>query len=167
MAESADHSDRRAQKVAAIGLILQIVACCGMWVLSFWAQSDAIAVVARLMLVGIPVWLILFLVQEKMRRVAHEALETEELKRVRKSGSDDALFALDDEALLLEQNRLRWMVKWMLPATTIICASLLIGGNFIGWGWSLDTVFDADGLRRTKHPNVRFAARPRNGRSPR
>ncbi len=154
MTEPGTPGDRRAQYVAAFGFILQLVSCAGLWGLSYWAKSDAIAAVARLMLIGVPIWLILLLTFKQIRRVSAEALETAELKRARAAGTADALFELDDEALLLEQNRLRWMVRWLLPLVTVVLALFLLGGHFTGWSWTLDEAFGKDGLRRTQQPTM-------------
>ena len=62
MTESTTSSDRLAQRVAAFGFILQVVFCASLWGLAYWSKSDAVAVVARLMVVGLPIWLILFLI---------------------------------------------------------------------------------------------------------
>ena len=154
MTESGTPGDRRAQYVAAFGFILQLVSCAGLWGLSYWAKSDAIGAVARLMLIGVPIWFILLLTFKQIRRVGAEALETAELKRARAAGTADALFELDDEALLLEQNRLRWMVRWLLPLVTVVLALFLLGGHFTGWSWTLDEAFGKDGLRRTQQPTM-------------
>ena len=154
MTESGTPSDRRAQLVAGVGFVGQLAACLTFWGLSIWAQSDAIASVARLMVIGLPVWFILFLVFRQIRRVSNEALETAELKRVRSSGVSEGIFELDDEALLLEQNRLRWMVRWMLPAVTIFLALFLIAGHFVGWTWTLEGAFAKGGLRPTQDANL-------------
>lgn len=154
MSEPNTPRDRRAQQVSLLGLVLQVLLCGGLWVLAVFARSDAIAVLARLMIIGIPIWLVLYLVFKQMRRVAAEALETAELKRAHAAGAGEALFEFDDDALLLEQNRLRWMIKWLLPSVTIVAAIILVGGSFVGWSWSPDTVFEQGGLRHTQNPTM-------------
>jgi membrane protease subunit HflK len=154
MTDPATPDDRRAQHVAALGFVLQLVSCGALWGLSYWSKSDAIASVTRLIVIGLPIWLILFLVFKQMRRVSAEALEVAELKRAREAGSADAIFELDDEALLLEQNRLRWMARWMLPSVTVVLAAFLLVGHLVGWGWVLEEAFAKDGLRRTQEPTM-------------
>ncbi len=154
MSEANTPSDRRAQQVSLLGLVLQFLLCGGVWALAVLSRSDAIAVLARLMIVGIPIWLVLYLIFKQMRRVAAEGLETAELRRAHEAGAGDALFEFEDEALLLEQNRLRWMIKWFLPGVTVVAATILVGGSFLGWSWSLDTVFESDGLHRTQNPTM-------------
>ena len=106
------------------------------------------------MLAGLPIWFVLFLVFKQLRRVGAEELETAELRRTRAEGASETIFELEDEALLLEQNRLRWMVRWFLPSTTVIVTILLLVGHFLGWGWMLDKAFATDGLQRTQQPHL-------------
>ncbi len=146
--------DRRAQHVAALGLILQAATFATLAGVAVWSRSHAIAAVARWMLAGLPIWFVLLLVFKQLRRVEAERLESAELRRARAEGAADSIFEMDDEALLLEQNRLRWMVRWFLPATTVAVAAILLAGHFIGWGWSLDKAFAPDGLRRTEEPTL-------------
>ncbi len=120
--------------------------------LAVWSQSDAIAALARLVAVGIPIWFVLFLIFKQLRRVAAEQLETAELKQARAAADSDAIFELDDEALLLEQNRLRWMLRWILPGVSVALFLYLLIGHFVGWGWSLQEAFSSQQLHRTEEP---------------
>ena len=76
MSEPTRPSDRRAQHVAALGLILQAAAFGTVLGISIWSKSHAIAAVARCMLAGLPIWFVLFLVFKQLRRVGAEELET-------------------------------------------------------------------------------------------
>ncbi len=154
MTESATPSDRRAQVVAGVGFVGQFATCAVFWGLAYWTRSDALATVARLMVIGLPVWLVLFLVFKQIRRVSAEALETAELKRSREAGASEGIFELDDEALLLEQNRLRWMVRWLLPTVTILLALFLVVGHFAAFDWTLEGAFAKEGMRRTQQPTL-------------
>lgn len=145
MSEPSAINHRRAEHVSALGFILQLAAYGTLLGVSVWSGSDAIGATSRLMLIGLPVWLVLFLVFKQMRRVSAEALETAELARTRAAAQPEALFGMDDEALLLEQNRLQWMVRFLLPAVTILLAILLLGGHFVGWKWTLEGAFHATG----------------------
>ncbi|UCE61238.1 MAG: hypothetical protein JSU63_05710 [Phycisphaerales bacterium] len=156
MTDPTTPSDHRAQHVAAVGFVLQTAAFATLLWASLWTQSDAITTVARFVLAGIPIWLVLYLVFNQLRRVRAEELETAELKRTRQAGASTAIFELDDEELLLEQHRLTWMIRWLLPATTVIVSAFLLLGHFIFWGWALDleVVFGPEGLRRASEPTV-------------
>lgn len=146
--------DRRPQQVAAFGFVLQLVSYGALVTISLWSDSDAIAAASRFMLIGLPIWLILTLLFTQIRRVHTEALETAELKRAQQEGVSDAIFAVDDEALLLEQNRLGSAVRWLLPATTVFLAILLIGGHFVGWGPPIESLEKPVGFDRTQRPEL-------------
>ncbi|MHC4696927.1 MAG: SPFH domain-containing protein [Planctomycetota bacterium] len=156
MAEPATPGDRRAQHVAAVGFILQAASFGTLLWGSVWSESHAIATVARFVLAGLPIWVVLYLVFNQLRRVRGEQFETAELKRAREAGSSTAIFELDDEELLLEQHRLRWMVRLLLPSVTVLVALVLLVGHFLFWGWSLDldVVFAPGGLNRAQDPTV-------------
>ncbi|MFQ5591487.1 MAG: SPFH domain-containing protein [Phycisphaerae bacterium] len=156
MSELAIPGDRRAQRVAAAGLVLQLAAFSVLTWASVWSHSDAIAAVARFMVAGLPVWIVLYLVFNQLRRVRCEEQETEELKRSREAGGSTAIFEYDAEALLIEQSRLKWMVRWLLPVGTVVVTLVLLPGHYVLWGWPLDleVVFGPGGLRRTQQPIV-------------
>ena len=155
MTQDRPASDRRAQHVAILGCLLHVIGAILAGLLSMWGEgSDLLSALARFLLVGLPIWLVLFLMLNQIRRVGQEALETEELQRARAAGTNQAIFELDDEALLIEQIRLQWMVKKMLPITTVVLSVVLLGGQFLGWGWSLGSAFAADGLARAPEPTI-------------
>ncbi|MCO6435623.1 MAG: hypothetical protein J5J06_00870 [Phycisphaerae bacterium] len=157
MTEGTVASDRRPVNVAILGFLLQL-GCFGTLVaLATWSRSDAIWTASRFMLIGLPIWLVLFLFFKQLRRVNVEALETEELRRSQAEGGVEAIFELDDEALLIEQNRLRWIVRWLFPAASLVLAALLVGGHFVGWSWDFESAFQTDGigaLHRTQEPTL-------------
>ena len=156
MTESETPIDRRAQHVAALGFILQLASFGTLLGISLWSDSHAIAAAARLMVIGLPIWAVLYLIFKQMRRVSAERIETAELKRAQQAGASTSIFELDDENLLLEQNRLRWMIRWMLPAVTVILALYLLLGHFVLWGWrpTLDQSLLEEGFRRTDQPEL-------------
>jgi len=146
--------DRRAQNVAAFGFALQSATFGVLLAAALWSGSDMMLVGSWVVLPGLPVWLVLFLLFKQMRRVAAEELETAELKKAREAGATSAIFELDDESLLLEKNRLAWMVRWLLPSVTIVLAVGLAVQEFWGWNWSLRTAFDKEGITRTQNPTL-------------
>jgi regulator of protease activity HflC (stomatin/prohibitin superfamily) len=154
MSEVGIAHDRRAQHVALLGFVLQLTAFCVLLGISLWADSHVLAALCRFVLPGIPIWFVLYLVFNQMRRVAVEGLETAELRRAREAGTSQAIFEMDEESLLLEQNRLKWMVRWLLPAVTIVVSALLLAGHLVAWGWSLDNVLQKDVLKRTEQPTL-------------
>lgn len=148
-------SDRRARHIAALGFLLQLISFGAVFGLGYWAKSDANIALARWMFAALPIWAVLYLVFKQLGRVSAEELETAELRRAREAGAADSIFEVDDEALLLERNRLRWMVKWMLPGTTVLVAAMLILGQFMFWPWTLNQAWDpAVGVRRAENPTL-------------
>lgn len=147
----------RAMQVAVLGFVLQVAAFATLAGLAYWARSEAIGAVARLMVAGFPIWAVLFLVFKQLRRVQAEQMESAELRRAREAGGSSAIFDVENEELLVERHRLRWMVRWFLPSTTIVVAAVFLIGHFLFWRWSLDDVFKpiADGgIRPTENPTL-------------
>jgi regulator of protease activity HflC (stomatin/prohibitin superfamily) len=149
--------DRRPQNVAAFGLIVQ-TACFGILLgVSLWSQSDAALAAARFVFAGIPIWIASYLVFNQLRRVRAEALEAEELRRTQEAGVSSAIFESDNEALYIEQGRFQWLIRWLLPAATIVVSLYLILGHFLGWRWNLQSAFsttDLGGVTRTQSPTL-------------
>lgn len=156
MVESGTPLDRRAQNTALLGLILQVVAVCVLAGIAYYADSDVFQAAARFVGAGVFIWFALFLALVQMRRVEAEGLETAELKRAQAEGKATALFELDDESLLLEQNRLKWLVKYMLPTMTVLSTLALLVGYFFFWDWSLSTAFGEGVVARTKDAMIFF-----------
>ena len=154
MNETKSPDDRRAQRVALAGFAIQLAGLGLLIGLARWSESSMLSALSRFMLLGVPVWLVLYLVLNQVRRVGIESLETEELRRAREAGTDVALFEVDDEGLLVEQNRLRWFLHWLLGACTVLLALVLIGGHFVYWGWSMDEAFSGEVLSPTAEPTM-------------
>ncbi|MBU0718821.1 MAG: hypothetical protein KJ749_11275, partial [Planctomycetes bacterium] len=154
MIESTSPIDRRAQLVAAFGFLLQLASFGILLGTSYWASSYAIAAAARFAVVGLPIWLVLYLVFKQMLRVDAETLETTELKRAQEAGASSAIFEVDDETLLIEQNRLKWLVRWMLPAVTVVLALYVLAGHFLGWGWTLGQSLTSESFKRCTQPTL-------------
>jgi len=131
------------------GLLIQLGVFALLAIVGYWFRSDALATAARFALAGAPVWLAIHLVFKQIGRVNAEALESQELRRAREAG---AIFELDDEALLIEQNRLRWLLRWMVPGVGVLLSLYFLLGQFIAWGWSIETAFTPGGLSRTQQP---------------
>ena len=150
MTNAGSSTDRRAQHVALAGFFLQLAAFLTLLGVANWSGSGAFMAATRLAAAGLPIWFVLWLMFKQITRVATEALESEELRKARAAGADTSLFEVDDEDLLLEHNRLRGMIRWMLPTVTVILAIYLIGGQFFGWGWRLGEAFGDQGVAIAK-----------------
>ena len=154
MSESPSSTDSRAKWVALFGFILQLLSLVALATVAWLSESDAIASGARFFIIGLPIWLVLFLVFNQMQRVESEKLETEELRRSQEAGASAAIFEVGDDNLLIEQGRLRWLVRWQLPAVTVLLSMILLGGEFLFWDWSLQEAFTSGTLDRTKDPTL-------------
>ena len=154
MSEVGVAHDKRAQHVALLGFVLQLAAFGIFLGISLWSRSHILGALCRFVLPGIPIWLALYLIFNQMRRVAIERMESAELQRAREAGTNQAIFEMDEEALLLEQNRLKWMVHWLLPAVTVVVSVLLLAGHLVAWGWSLEDAFQKGVLKRTAQPTL-------------
>ncbi|UCF35199.1 MAG: hypothetical protein JSV78_07815 [Phycisphaerales bacterium] len=157
MTESDQERISRAVSVSVVGFVLQLVIAGVLFAISYWSgskladshvPSSMIGTAARLSAFGLPIWFTLFLIFKQQRRVRAEELETEELKRARGMGMDTALFdEVGDEELLIEQSRLKWLVRYFMPATTVVVSLAIIILHFVSYRWSIDTAFEpsADG----------------------
>ena len=154
MSESPSSTDNRAKTVALLGFILQLISFVVLVVVAMSSASDAVATVARFFIIGLPIWLVLFLVFRQTQRVDAEKLETEELRRAQDSGASAAIFEVGDENLLIERSRLKWFVRWLLPSVTVLLSLILLVGQFLFWDWSLGDAFASDGLGRTVDPTM-------------
>lgn len=155
MSQNLPTSDRRARHVAALGFLLQLASFAAVLGLGLWAKSDAVIALARWIAAALPIWAVVYLIFKQLGRVAVEELESAELRRAREAGTADSIFEVDDEALLLERNRLRWMIKWMLPGTTVLLSLLLIIGQFVFWPWTLAQAWDPSaGVRKAGNPTL-------------
>ncbi|MFQ5495004.1 MAG: SPFH domain-containing protein [Phycisphaerae bacterium] len=155
MTETSGTDDRRAQHVALLGGLVQLAAVVVVQGVSIWSdRPPLLEALSRFMLVGLPIWLVVYLVLNQIRRVGVEALETRELRRAQETGTSQAIFELDDEALLLEQNRLKWMVHWLFPACTIVLSLVLLVGQLGFWGLSFSEALDTDALQHTRQPTL-------------
>ena len=88
MTDSKAAGDRRAQHVALFGCLLQSVAFLFLLALGIGiGGSHLLFGLGHFISVGIPIWLILYLMLNQMRRVGIEALETQEIRRAQASGT--------------------------------------------------------------------------------
>lgn len=154
MAEVASTGDRRPQGVAMVGFLIQLASLVVLLLITFRMDSDAAFAVSRLVAIGVPVWLALYLILKQIRRVEMEALEAAELERTRAAGMSTAIFESDQEGFFIEQGRLNWLVRWMLPAVTIFLSLKLLVGNFSYWSWTFDNAFDKGVFRLTQDPTL-------------
>jgi modulator of FtsH protease HflK len=156
MSEVSPQGDRRAQLAALAGLVIQTLLFAAITAVGVWQEwgSDAVIALARHLLGGLAIWLILVVVYTQRRRSRLEDLETEQLRRAQASGLATNLFDAGDESLLLERRRLAWTYRFLLPLFTIVLAIYHVGGTFVAWSWPLGRSIDHGLWTRTSQPFI-------------
>lgn len=150
--QSTPEAEKRGERVAIIGLLLQITATLCLLVLALYTNSlarpggsSAAWVEVSHLAAGIGVWLVLLLLFNQRKRLRRETLETEALRHEREmSGTHGALFDVDDQELMLSRRRLAWMHRWLLPGYTIALAIKLFSMSLLGQGPLWRSVSDDD-----------------------
>ena len=154
MTDSTPRPDRRAERIALVGFFLQLLAFAILLGTSIWSESSAIRAGAYLALVGLPIWVTLFLTLKQVRRVRDEEFETAELLRARDPAAESALFEDAGEELAIEKNRIKWLVKYLLPSVTILLSLAILLHHFLGWSWTISEAFDPQKVARTSDPTI-------------
>jgi len=122
-------TSRRGRSVALGGLAVQCLLAAAMGAATAWTGGDSLAAAAWHMLGGIPIWIILAIFFGQRQLEQREELAAEKLAR----GDAAALFGELSDELQRARNRLRSIVTYGLPAT-----SLLVGGYLVAiGGWLL------------------------------
>lgn len=155
MAQSTSTGDKRAQHVAALGFWLVVLVSATLFILGRWSVSSGVCLVSFFVSLGLPAWAVLYLIYRQARHVRAEQLETTELRRAKEAGTGNAIFEYEGEEFLIEQNRLRWMVRWLLPGTSVLMAAAILAASLLDWGWSISTAFQRHsdgGIARTVNP---------------
>lgn len=140
--------EKRALIVSLVGLLFQVALATFLSLLALWNNSEASQAAGLLAVCGVPIWVFLALVYKQRQLVREELLESEQLRQERATGGTAAaLFAGDEERLLVSRRRLMWMYRWLLPFFTIVTIGLLaslslwyswaFGGNVYEKTWPL------------------------------
>jgi membrane protease subunit HflK len=135
--------EKRALTVSLVGLLFQAGMATFLFLLSLWNGSEANQAAALLAACGIPIWIFLALIYKQRQLVREETLESEQLRQERAAGGTGAaLFAGDEERLLIARRRLMWMYHWLLPLFTVLTIVPLAALSF-WYSWSFGTsVYD-------------------------
>lgn len=154
MSQSSTAPDRRAEHVALGGALIQLVVGACLFAVARWDRSDAILAASLFAAAGFWAWMLTWRIFVRIRFVHAEALETAELRRQQEAGTANPLFAVDAEGLLLEQSRLRWLVRWAFPVVTFFVAFKLLGGATLKWNWGLGDAFERDAVSMAVRPTL-------------
>lgn len=146
---------QRATRVAAFGLMLQLIFGIGMMIFGIVRRDTSLSVAATYVLTGSLAWLGLVLIfhQHKLERL--EALEIDELQQSRMRGG--SAFDADAEGIRVQSRRLDLMHKWLMPALSLVIATTLVimGLAWMRWFSNLDAVDAGTGFVIT--PDTGFA----------
>ncbi|MCC6906521.1 MAG: hypothetical protein IT430_01140 [Phycisphaerales bacterium] len=119
---------RRAAVAAIFASIFHLVLTAVVFLLGYVLKDDATRIAAYSMLCGIPVWVVLILLFHQHRLERLESLEHEQLRtRAEATGS---IFDFDENEVPQHASRLKWMHRYLVPASSLFIAALLIA---IGW----------------------------------
>ena len=126
---------RRAELASLAGLLLQAVGTAVVLVLGLASDSGSVFAEGWHWLGGIPIWVLLLLVFHQKKMETQEQLELDELRRQRDSAGQNALFEVEAEDLLVAGRRLRTILKYVLPITTIVLAVYQVAVGAWLWGF--------------------------------
>lgn len=128
MSTQADHlSYRRASGVALIGLAIQFALALALFLYGILGGDPGARYASFAIMLGIPVWVAVWLVLNQHRLERVEAIENEALER---AGATSA-FGDGTQADLAQANRLAWMHRVALPALSVIMALAYAGVGII------------------------------------
>ena len=129
-------SPKRAENLSITALILHLIFFLLALFFDKFSGSRAVGVVGWLYLAGLPIWAVL-VIQFRQRRLAdEEKFEAREYQRLKKEGRSASVFEGDiEKEMMVQQKRLDWIEKWMLPFAATIVTVYLIGIGI--WQWSI------------------------------
>ncbi len=113
---------RRAELASLAGLLLQAAGTGLVFLLGLAGNAPSVGVEAWHWLGGVPTWVLLLLVFHQKKLETQEQLELEELRRQRDGAGQSALFEVEAADLLVAGRRLRTILRYILPITTIVLA---------------------------------------------
>jgi regulator of protease activity HflC (stomatin/prohibitin superfamily) len=121
-----------------MGLVMHLVFAGLVLLIGLWTQSLAVMAAARFVAIGALIWLPLSMVLYQRHLAHQEHLESEQLRRERESAGQpvSGIFGERGE-LLIAQNRLRWMRRYLLPIFGLLTAATLIATSLLWWHWDL------------------------------
>jgi modulator of FtsH protease HflK len=113
---------RRAELASLAGLLFQAVGTGFVFLLGLAGDAPSVGAGAWHWLGGIPIWVLLLLYFHQKKLEALEQMELEDLRRQRDSTGQAALFEVEAQDLLVAGRRLRAILKYVLPISTVFLA---------------------------------------------
>jgi len=150
--------ERRGERVALVGLILQGLLFLALLVLFRVSQSPAVLCQAWFLLGGVGIWLLIFVELYQNRLAVQQRQETEELtgRRLELPGGSQSVFdQLGPEELLPMERRLKLVKRWFVPIVSILVA----GYHFLLAGLLLPNVYPMRWLTDALEAGTRHEAR--------
>lgn len=119
-------SRKRAESVALYAFLMQAFLSGCTFFIAAWCKSQAAWASAWVLLLGLPVWLLSWLLLRQRRLAEEEAAEWERLEAERKAGGGErtSLFVAGEQEAFIAQTRLRQLEKYLLPTGSLIVAVL-------------------------------------------
>ena len=129
-------SPKRAENLSIASLLLNLLFFFLAIFFDKFSGSSAVGVVGWLYLGSLPIWLVLIIQFRQKRLAEQESFEAQEYRRLNKEGRAVSVFDNEiDSELLIQQRRLEWIEKWLLPTCAIIVSAYLITIGI--WQWSI------------------------------
>ncbi|MBI1373980.1 MAG: hypothetical protein GC159_14755 [Phycisphaera sp.] len=150
---------KRAVHAAILGLGVQIVMSLVLAMLALNTHNAAVESTLYFEVLGLPLWvcLVILFQQYKLERI--EALEFEQIAD--RHGTDSSIFETAADDLRVQQKRLAWLHRWIVPLVGLLTAGALIGVGAWHLSFYGPRVSDIENLTQTENPlmpGVIFAA---------
>ena len=129
---------QRAVSASLLGLGIQLLMTIGLGILYLWTgsvQSEGGPAVLRSgdpvvlaafwhALGGLGIWVALWFLYMQHKQERIESMEAEAIAR--RHGADTSIFETTADDLAVQQKRLRWLYRWMVPAISLLTSAYLI-----------------------------------------
>lgn len=123
---------RQGRTVALAGFAIQLALGVAMAMAAVWSRSDALTAAAWHMLGGLPIWGVLIAVFSQGEAERRESLAAERVAAAEAGSSP--LFAEQDDELRRARRRLESLIRYGLPAVSLLVGGyLVIAGGLLGW----------------------------------
>jgi regulator of protease activity HflC (stomatin/prohibitin superfamily) len=121
------YSPKRAERIAFAALFLTVVFFLGTYITGEIINAYSVRVEASHILGGCGIWLLLALQFRQKRMAQEEKIDAQHYERLRKEGRSTSVFENEmTDGLYLNERRLAWMEKYLVPVCGITTATYLV-----------------------------------------